>query len=204
MKIDELTQKIYQDGVEKAKEEQKSILDAARREADDLTAAAKKEAQRIVESAKSEAEEVKRRLNTEIELAADQSVSLLKQRVTDILVDAALAPTVREVMSDKEFIVSLIRTVVEKWETSQTNVDVSVILPEKDKKAFEELFKSKAGAALKNGVEVKFQGRMPAGFVIGPKDNAFKLSFGEAEFVEFFKSFLRPRTAEILFPGKKG
>ncbi|HUZ17670.1 MAG TPA: hypothetical protein VMV68_04745 [Spirochaetia bacterium] len=204
MKIQELTQKIYQDGVEKAKQEEKLILDGARTQAEELLETARTEAERIVQTAKSEAEETKRRLAAETDLAANQVLSTLKQRVTDLLTDASLGPVVHEAVNDKEFIEGLIRSIAEKWDTSQMSIDLSIVLPEKDKAHFDEFFKRRAADLLSKGIEIKFQGRMSGGFVVGPKDDAFKLSFGEKEFSELFKSFLRQRTADILFPGKKG
>ncbi|HUX20597.1 MAG TPA: hypothetical protein VMW69_05105 [Spirochaetia bacterium] len=202
MKIQELTQKIYQDGVEKAKEEEKTILEKARKEAEDMVASARTEAARIVQEAEKAAKDAKDKLTAEIELAAQQGLSLLRQKVSDLLVHSTLKPAVSAAMADKDFVESLIRAVVEKWDTGQTSLDLSLVLPETDQKRFEEFFRSKAKDLLDGGLEVKFAARMSGGFVVGPKDSSYKLSFDEADFIAFFKSFLRQRTKEILFPGK--
>jgi len=202
MKIQELTQKIYQDGVEKAKQEEKTILENARKEADTLLSQAREEAARIVEEAEKSSEAAKSRLNAEITLAAEQGLSLLRQRVSDLLVSSSLKGAVAEAMNDKEFIESLIRSVVEKWDTGQTSIDLSLILPEADQKRFEQFFASKAKDLLDRGLEVKFSGRMRSGFEIGPSDGSYKLTFDESDFVEFFKSFLKQRTKELLFSGR--
>jgi V/A-type H+-transporting ATPase subunit E len=202
VKIQELTQKIYQEGVEKAKQEEKTILEKARKEAEDMVAAARSESARIVQEAEQAAKDSRNKLTAEIELAAQQGLSLLRQKVSDLLVDSTLKPAVAAAMDDKNFVESLIRAVVEKWDTGQTSLDLSLVLPESDQKRFEDFFKSKAKDLLDKGLEVKFAARMSGGFVVGPKDSSYKLSFDEADFVEFFKSFLRQRTKEILFPGK--
>ncbi len=204
MKIQELTQKIYQDGVEKAKQEEKTILESAHKEAERLLSDARRESERIVGEAERAAGEVKDRLNAEIELAAEQGLSLLRQRVSDLLVDSVLKTATHTTLEDKPFVESLIRTVVEKWDISQTSLDLSIVLPESERTRFEEFFQTRAKALLDKGLEVKFSTRMSGGFVIGPKDNSYKLTFEERDFVEFFKSFLRQRTKEILFPGQKG
>ena len=38
-----------------------------------------------------------------------------------------------------------------------------------------------------------------ASFTIAPADGSYKVSFGEDEFVSFFKEFLRPGLVEMLF-----
>lgn len=204
MKIQELTQKIYQDGVEKARQEEKEILDSARTEADRLLSDARSEAERIVSDAERAAADVKSRLNSEIELAAEQGLSLLRQKVGDLLVNASLEPAVHSTLEDKAFVEQLLREVVTKWDTGQTSLDLSLVLPEGDRARFEDFFKQRAKDLLDKGLDVQFSGRMKSGFLVGPKDGSYKLSFEESDFVEFFKSFLRQRTKEILFPGKKG
>ena len=43
---------------------------------------------------------------------------------------------------------------------------------------------------------------MKGGFKIGPADGSYKISFSEDDFENFFKSFLRPKTIEMLYPGE--
>jgi len=200
MKIQELTEKIYQDGIEKVQEE-RVILDNARKEGNALIESAKKEAESIVRNAQNEATQVKGKLESEMKIASNQALSLLKQQIADLLSQAALGSTVGQAVKDVEFIKSVIQTIVAKWNLSQTNLDLTIVLPEEQKEEFLKLFKSKAGEILGKGVELKFQGRMGGGFVIGPSDNSYKLSFSEKDFIQFFKSFLRQKTKEILFPG---
>jgi len=201
MKIQELTEKIYQDGIEKVRQEERVILDNARKEANALIESAKKEAGATVRSAQAEALQTKSKLEAEMKIAANQALSLLKQQIADLLSQATLASAVGEAVNDVEFMKTLIQTIVSKWSPSQTNVDLTVVLPEDKKEAFLRLFKSKAGEILGKGIEIKFEGRMGGGFFIGPSDNSFKLSFSETDFIQFFKSFLRQKAKEILFSG---
>lgn len=201
MKIQELTEKIYQEGIEKVREEERTILDNGRKEANALVEAAKREAEAIVRNAQAEAQQTRNRLEAEVKIAANQALSLLKQQISDLLTETALSSTVHEALKDLEFVKSLILSIVTKWNLSQTNVDLTVVLPEDKKEDLLKLFKGKAAEILGKGVELKFQSRMSGGFLIGPSDSSFKLSFSERDFVQFFKSFLRQKTKEVLFPG---
>ena len=55
-KLQELTQKIYQDGIEKANNEAKALLDSAKKEAEQILAEAKKEAEKEVKIREAEGE----------------------------------------------------------------------------------------------------------------------------------------------------
>ena len=52
---------------------------------------------------------------------------------------------------------------------------------------------------LDKGVKIEQVNGKPASFTILPADGSYKVSFGEAEFVAFFKEFLRPALVEMLF-----
>ena len=49
------------------------------------------------------------------------------------------------------------------------------------------------------GLEIKFDQSVNSGFQVSPKDGSYKVSFTEDDFTNFFKQYLRPKLAEILF-----
>ena len=58
-KLQELTDKLYNEGLSKGKQEGEAILNEARIKADKITAAANSEAEKILSQARKEAEELK-------------------------------------------------------------------------------------------------------------------------------------------------
>jgi len=200
-KLQELTNKIYQEGVEKAKAEGKTIIDSSKQDADLLISNAKKEAENIINNAKKDAEQLKSKILSEIKMASSQSISSLKQEIANLLSQATISTSTKTTFNDTDFIKNLIKEIVTKWDSSK-NLDLNIILPEKSKTEFTDFFKTKAADILNKGVEIKFEGRMDAGFKIGPKDNSFILSFTDKDFIQFFQSFLKPKTKEILFSGE--
>jgi V/A-type H+-transporting ATPase subunit E len=68
-KLQELTDKIYNEGVLKAREEADGLLANARKEAALIVANAQKEADSILTSAQKKAEEVKRNLDGELKMS---------------------------------------------------------------------------------------------------------------------------------------
>ena len=198
-KLQELTQKIYQDGIEKANNEAKALLDSAKKEAEQILAEAKKEAETLKANAKKDAELLEQKTNAEIKVAGEQAMSLLKQEITAILSKNTISAGVSEAVNGKELIADVVKVVAAKMGSEE--MDLNVILPEKSKADFEALLKKEMTAFLNKGMELKFEERMAGGFKITPKDGSYVLSFTEDDFVNFFQSFLRPKAKKILFPG---
>lgn len=199
-KLQELTQKLYQDGIEKANQEAKAIIEKAKEEAKKILDNAEKEAAAKKSGSEKEAEQLILKTKSEIKVAGEQAISLLQQEITSILSKNTLSAEVAEAVNNKELIVHVIKEIAGKWNASGP-IDLNVILPTKMKEDFEIFFRKEAADLLKRGIELKFEDRMNGGFKISPKDNSFLLSFMEEDFVNFFQSFLRPKAKEILFPG---
>lgn len=199
-KLQELTKKIYKEGVEKANKEAGSILENANSESNKIISEAKKEAQKIIENAKKESEQVRNKVLSEIRMSGSQSISLLKQNIINLLSSSTLRGKIEKISDDLSFMKELIKEIVSKWNSSSKSIDLELILPEKSKNKLMEYFKKEAKNILSKGVELKFEDRMKKGFKIGPKGESFVLSFTDDDFDQFFQSFLKPKTKKILFP----
>jgi len=200
-KLQDLTDKVYNEGVQKAKDEAETILKEAKEKAANIEKEAKEEAEKNISEAKKEAEEEKRHMKSELKMAADQALTSLKQDVTNLVTMEALEPTTKELFSDKKYLGNLIQTVVEGWSKgNEGNLDL--ILPEADKKEMEKYFKNELAGQLNKKVQVSFSNQIKAGFQIGPSDGSYVISFTEEDFNNFFKTYLRPKTRELLFEEK--
>ena len=198
-KLQQLTQKIYQDGIEKADGEAKAIIEKANSEAKKILEDAKAEAASLKASAEKEAKQLAERTESEIKVAGSQAISSLQQKIVEVLSKNTLSTTLSSAVNNKELIVNVVKEIASKW--NQDSLDLNVVLSEKTKSEFETFFKTEASDLLKKGVELEFENRMSGGFKIVPKDGSFVLSFTEEDFTSFFQSFLRPKAKEILFPG---
>ena len=52
---------------------------------------------------------------------------------------------------------------------------------------------------LNKGVTIKEVKGLKTDFTISPVNNGYKVAFGENEFIEYFKDFLRPKLVDMLF-----
>ncbi len=199
-KLQELTDKLYQEGIDKAKEEAEKIVKDAKKEAEEIRSKAKKESEKIVKDAEKNAEEIKKNSLNELQLASKQAISDLKQRISNLIEMKAVAPKTKEAFDDKDFTKDVILTIVKNWDPNdESQVNLKVLLPEKKQKEFEKFFKSKAKDLLDKGLEIEFSENIKGGFRIGPKDGSYFISFSDEDFESFFKTFLRPRLVEMLY-----
>ncbi len=202
-KLQELTEKLYQEGVDKANEEAEKIIDEAKKEANDLISKAKKDAEKIVKEAEKNAEETKNNSLNELQLASKQAISELKQTIAKLIEMKAVEPETKEAFSDKDFTKNIILTIVKNWNPNdESQVELRAVLPDKQQKDFEKYFKSKAKKTLDKGLEIEFSEDVKGGFKIGPKDGSYLISFTDKDFDNFFKTFLRPGLIELLYEGK--
>ena len=202
-KLQELTQKLYNEGVEKANEEAEKILAEAKSEADKLTQNAEKDAQKIIDNAEQKSAEIKKNVDAELALAAKQTVRTVKQQIADMIVSKIIDEPVKKAFDDEKFVKEIIEAVVKNWNPQKNEtIDLSVLLPEKLEKEFTKYFTAKSGKELNAKLELSFSDSIKGGFKVGPADGSYKISFSEEDFENFFKSYLRPKTTEMLYKGE--
>ncbi|MCX7821198.1 MAG: hypothetical protein N2258_05935 [Brevinematales bacterium] len=199
-KLQKLAEKIYSEGVEKAKSEAERIIQEAEEKASKILKEAEKEKEHILKKANQEMEDLYRKTIVELRSAAEQVKLSLKQELIDFISKNALKSDVSETLNDVEFVKNLLTEIVKKWDVSS---DIEVILPETKKKDFENIFVKKVKETLGKNVVLTFEGRMQGGFKIQPKDGNFVLSFTDEDMNQFFASYLKQKTKELLFSENK-
>ena len=197
-KLQELTEKIYNEGVDKAQKEADAIIKAAEKKAQDIESDAVEKAKMIVAEAEKKAEDLKRHVDSELKMSVNQSVSALKQNIANTVSMSAIEPPIRELFSDKDFLKSIIEKVVSGI-MGKESTDLKVILPANDQKNLESFFKNQLAAEFNKGLDLSFSEGVKPGFKVGPADGAYQVSFTDDDFINFFKSYLRPKSSAILF-----
>jgi V/A-type H+-transporting ATPase subunit E len=93
-KLKALTDKIYSEGITKAKEESAKILAQAKEEASKILEEAKSEKIRIISEAENQAKTNKKKVEAEIKLASQKATNSIKQELRNILTEKIIeAPT---------------------------------------------------------------------------------------------------------------
>ncbi|MGL5272708.1 MAG: hypothetical protein ACRC8J_04405, partial [Phocaeicola sp.] len=99
-KIQELTDKIYREGVEKGNEEALRLINEARMQAAKIVEEAQKEAEGIVATARKTAVETAENTQSEIKLFAGQAVNALKSEITSLLTKQVVGDAVKGFVAD--------------------------------------------------------------------------------------------------------
>jgi V/A-type H+/Na+-transporting ATPase subunit E len=199
-KLQELTEKIYQEGVNKGREESDRMLEAAQKQAAEILAQANKQAETIVHDAEKQAVELKKNSLNELQLSARQLMSDTQNRLVNLIETKAIEPQVKAAFKDVEFTQEVVLTLVKNWNPKGTEaVDLKLLLPADKQKEFELFFKTKTTDLLKKGLDVTYTDKIKGGFKIGPKDGGYLISLSDEDFDNFFRAYMRPKLIEMLY-----
>lgn len=199
-KLQALTDKLYQDGLSKGKEDGERLLQEAKAQASRIVESAQEQAKEIVEKARKEAEDLKNNTLTEIKITSRQMISTLKEEVENHLMQRSLAPALHSAMEQVEFVQLVIVKAMECFKPAEHNgLSLELLLPEDYRNRFDKFLEGQLGADLKAGLEVKFDGELKGGFKIVNKTEGYQLSFTEEDFMALFEEYARPRIKQLLF-----
>lgn len=192
-KIQELTEKIYAEGVEKGKAEADRLVAEAQEQASEIIKKAKADAAAIVADAQKKAAELDANSRAEIKLYGAQAVGALKSEAATIVTDSIVKAAVKEALAG-DTVKALLVKLAERWSANE-----QVVISTKEGEELRAYFAKNAKALLDKGVEIKEVNGLKTSFSIAPADGSYKVNFGEGEFEAFFKAFLRPQMVELLF-----
>ena len=202
-KIQNLTDKLYREGVEKGDARAKELIQEAEERADWIIKEAKKKAKDIIADSRKSGDELKARVEAEIRLAERQAMRTFKKEIEDVIVAEALDKELDAAMNEPLNIEDFVAELIRHWHPEHTDSpSLELLLPEKRKDELEAWFRSKAGRALSEGIDVKFHENIKGGFQIASIDGGYRINLTDEDFNEFFKQYLRPRTRKLLFGEK--
>ncbi|MDR3251149.1 MAG: hypothetical protein LBT42_05740 [Tannerella sp.] len=193
-KIQELTDKIYNEGVEKGKIEAGRIILEAEEKASEILLEAENRAKETVANAEKRADDLKKHTEAELRLFASQAVEALKSEAANLITDRIVADSVKASVADAAFMQQTILAIAREWAKSE-----QATISTADAKALTEYFEANAKDLLDKGVKIEQVNGRKTSFTIAPSDGSYRISFGEDEFIAYFKDFLRPQLIEMLF-----
>ncbi len=199
-KLQELTDRLYNEGLSKGKHDGEELVQKAQAEADRIVADAKTEAQRIIAQANKEADELKTKVAADVKMAATQSIAVTKQEIEKMVVTKAAEQGVKANLDNADFVKELITNVVKAFNPENASpVALDLILPESLKAEVEPFVKNEIANQFKGELKVDYSKKMNGGFKVAPKDGGYVLNFTDEEFNQLIANYLRPATKKILF-----
>ena len=197
-KLQELTDKLYNEGLSKGKQEGEELLAKAKVQAEEMVAKAQAEAAQIVAAAQKQADEIKSKVASDIRMASSQSLAATRKDIEELVVGKMSAEAVKDALTSAEFVKELIQAVAGRF-TTEGPMDIALILPESLQKELEPFVNNELSKILNAGVEASFSKKVSGGFRIGPKDGGYFVSFTEETFSQLISEYLRPATKKLLF-----
>ena len=199
-KLEELTRKLYDEGLEKGRADADKLVSDAKDEAARLVSEARSEADAIVKAAEAKAEELHKNSLTEISLAGKQVVAELKKQIADLIVAKSTTDNVKKANMDADFVKNMLLEVARNWNgTSTDTVSLSALLPESRRSELDAAFEKSAKDLLNAGIEVGYSKNVKSGFKIGPKKGGYHISFSDEDFDALLGEYLRDKVAKMLF-----
>ena len=187
-KIQELTDKIYREGVEKGNVEAQKLIANAQGEAQKIIDEAQKQAECVLSDAR------KSNAKSELQLFASQAVNALKSEVASLLTNKIVDVDVKNFTSNKDYLNSFIVSLAKQWSSNEP-IKISTA----DAEGLKKFFAAQAKDLLDKGVNIEQVNGLKTLFTVSPADGSYKVNFGEEEFSNYLKDFLRPQLVELLF-----
>lgn len=196
-KLQELTDKVYREGIERAQEESKEILNKANSEAKKILSDAEKQRETILIKAEEDANNFKRNITSEVQLSARQLVGKLKQDLQNLLHGSIIEEPLSNTFSNPDTLKELIKKSIESVKFNEGG-NVKISLSEKDSSNIGEAIKNDIHKHFNLGVSIYEDKNLKQGFKIGPENGNYLISFSDEDFSSLFGQFLRKETQEII------
>ncbi len=202
-KLSQLTQKLYEEGLSKGREEGDRIVADATERAKKIVAEAEDKAKRIARKAESDAAELSKNTMTEIALAGREATAKIKEEIASMVVARALGDGVHKAALDPAFIREILVAVAKNWKGGGgEKVTLEALLPAAKQKELDAAFAASAGALLKEGIEVGYGPDVRSGFKVGEKGGGYYIGFSDENFEALLGRYLREKVTTILYGTK--
>ncbi len=198
-KLQELTQKLYNEGLEKGRTEADRLVAEAKQEAAKIIADAKAEAEAVTKAAEVRAEDIAKNAMTEISLAGRQAVSKIKSELAEAIVAKATSDAVKAATIDSTFVKDMLLAVAKNWSAATTDVSLVALLPEDKRKELDAAMQKSADELMKAGIEVGYSKEVKSGFKVGEKSGGYYISFTDESFDALLKEYLREKVVNMLY-----
>lgn len=197
-KLQELTDKLYNEGLSKGKEEGQRLLEEAKSQAEQIVAEARAQAAALVEEAKKNAADLKSKAESDIRSASAQALQATRKDIENLLLEATCKAPAKAELSDAALLKEVILETARRF-SPDAPCDLALVLPEKLRGALESWVSGELAGKLNGGLSANFSKKLAGGFQIGPADGSWYVNFSDESFSALIAEYLRPVTRKLLF-----
>lgn len=202
IQLQELIDKIKKDGVAASEEQAAVILSDAEKKASEMLASAAKKSDDMISNAKLEI--------ARLEKASEDAITQASRNMLISFRDSLIAELNALIRSETEktyssdMLKNLIPETVKAWSKNTDASALSVLLSEKDLTALESSLKAALTSEIANGLEVKSDKTLSAGFRIGINNGEAYYDYSAEAVADLFAAYLNPRVAALMKNAAKG
>lgn len=193
--LEDIIQKIQDEGVAAAQARAKEITDLAEKQAAQRVQAAQDEAARIVTDAEKERDRLIASGEAALQQAGRDLILAVQKRISSMF-EAVINDTLASALSP-ERVGEIIVALVQAWKSDNDGA-FEVLVPEADRDAIEATVRTKLTDSIGAGVDIRPVPSITAGFRIGRRDGAVYYDFSSESLGELLAAFLNPRLGEIM------
>ena len=197
-KLQELTDKLYREGLSKGKEEGEALLAKAEEKAAEIIEAARVKAEEIIKQAEKDAADFRTKVEGDVKMASMQSLQATRNTIENLMVEGLVGKQTSSALSSPDFVKEIILAVARKF-NAEESVDLDLVLPESLKNELEPFISSELAKTRGKEVSASFSKKVSGGFTIGPKDGSYFISLTDESFRNLIGEYIRPATRKILF-----
>ena len=201
-KIRQLTDKLYEEGLQKGKAESDKMISDAKQKVEEMIADAQKKSAEIIANAKKRDSEMAVVAMDELNVAAQKVVSDSREAVKNMLSTMTISEDTKAVFNNNDFVGGLIASIVENWSKQDPNSAIAISIPESSKQELDKFIASRTFENLKKGIEIKTDSKVLNGFRIASDKTGFYIGFSDEQFNNFFNGYLREKVSQIIFGQK--
>ena len=198
-KLQELTQKLYNEGLERGRAEAERLVAEAKESAAKIIAEAKTEAEAIAKAAEDRAEDIAKNAMADIALAGRQAMTKVKAELAEAVIMKTTGAAVKAATADSAFVKDMLLAMANNWTSSTVDVSLKALLPEEKRAELDAVMQASAAELAKAGIEVGYTKEIKTGFKLGEKNGGYYIAFTDESFDALFKEYLREKVSNILF-----
>lgn len=197
-KLQELTDKLYNEGLSKGKQEGEAMIQKAKDTAAQIISDAKAQAEEIIAKAKKDAADYQTKIESDLKMASSQVLQSTRKDIENLVVSKVVDAPVKQAVASPDFLKEIITAVAKNFSAEQAT-DISLVLPENLKESLEPFIKNELTKIIGKGVDASFAKKIAGGFNIGPKDGSYFVSMTDETFKDLIAEYIRPATKKLLF-----
>lgn len=195
--VQELIDKIKQEGVATAQKEAETITEKAREEAGRINKDAQSSTEQLLANAKVEVKKMQESSQMAVRQASRDMLLTLREGILKML-EAIVAKEVKDALTPEQLATIITDVVKNSAEADKADADIRVMLSAKDLKKLEEHFIAKLQKKIKGTLTFSGNQDIEKGFTVSYDAGKSSFDFTDESLAQFLSQYVNDQVAQLL------